>query len=167
MLLQSHPLLPCTHLPSNIINCLPLDDITGNKRQQQDNKKSELKSTSFISDFITPLLMDGDLCTILTLHVPSPLLFFPVHNLSSYLFLYRYLWTPDGNVSLNKYYSYSKKAWVNFNEVLFVGVKCWCLHAHVYDIMKFRWTGCSVHKSHSASKKWCRLGERLGGWQLE
>lgn len=63
--LQHHPPLPCTYFPSPVVNCIPLDDITGNKRQQQDNKRSELQSTSFISDFITPPLMDVDLYTLL------------------------------------------------------------------------------------------------------
>lgn len=63
--LQPHPPLPCTYFPSPVVNCIPLDDITGNKRQQQDNKRSELQSTSFISDFITPPLMDVDLYTLL------------------------------------------------------------------------------------------------------
>lgn len=65
--LQPHPPLPCTYFPSPVVNCIPLDDITGNKSQQQDNKRSELQSTSFISDFITPRLMDVDLYTLLHL----------------------------------------------------------------------------------------------------
>lgn len=59
--LQRHPLLPCTACPAPVINRIPLDDITGNKRQQQDNKRPVLQSTSFIGDFITPWLMDVDL----------------------------------------------------------------------------------------------------------
>lgn len=72
--LQPYPPLPCTYFPSPVINCIPLDDITGNKRQQQDNKKSELQSTSFISDFITPRLMDVDLYAVLHLicSIPQP-----------------------------------------------------------------------------------------------
>lgn len=65
--LQPTPPLPCPCFPSPVVNCIPLDDITGNKRQQQDNKRSELQSTSFISDFITPQLMDVDLYTLLHL----------------------------------------------------------------------------------------------------
>lgn len=72
--LQPTPPLPWTFFPSPVVNCIPLDDITGNKRQQQDNKRSELQSTSFISDFITPQLMDVDLYTLLhlTCSIPQP-----------------------------------------------------------------------------------------------
>lgn len=70
--LQRHPPLPCTYFPSPVVNCIPLDDITGNKRQQQDNKRFELQSTSFISDFITPQLMDVDLYTLLHLTCSIP-----------------------------------------------------------------------------------------------
>lgn len=70
--------------PSPVVSCIPLDDITGNKTQQQDNKRSETQSTSFITDFITPQLMDVDLYTLLHLicsninppappHPPPPL----------------------------------------------------------------------------------------------
>lgn len=86
--LQPHPPLPCTYFPSPVVNCIPLDDITGNKRQQQDNKRSELQSTSFISDFITPRLMDFDLYTLLHLTCsitqppPPPFSHFFSHTLS-------------------------------------------------------------------------------------
>ncbi len=79
--LQPHPPLPCTYFPSPVVNCIPLDDITGNKRQQQDNKRSELQSTSFISDFITPSLMDVDLYTL------PHYLFHPSTRSSSFLSL--------------------------------------------------------------------------------
>lgn len=75
--LQPTPPLPCPCFPSPVVNCIPLDDITGNKRQQQDNKRSELQSTSFISDFITPQLMDVDLYT------PLPYMFHPSNLFSS------------------------------------------------------------------------------------
>lgn len=88
--LQPHPPLPCTYFPSPVVNCIPLDDITGNKRQQQDNKRSEPQSTSFISDFITPPLMDVDLYTLLhlTCSIPQP----PPPPLSLTCSLTYYLW---------------------------------------------------------------------------
>lgn len=82
--LRPHPPRPCTYFSSPVVNCIPLDDITGNKRQQQDNKRSELQSTSFISDFITPRLMDVDLYTLLHLTCffpqPPPLPFSPIYS---------------------------------------------------------------------------------------
>lgn len=79
--LQSHPPLPCTYFPSPVVNRIPLDDITGNKGQQ-DNKRSELQSTSFISDFITPRLMDVDLSTLLHLSCSVPQTPPPPHSSS-------------------------------------------------------------------------------------
>lgn len=70
-----NPILPShAHTSPPLVNCIPLDDITGNKRQQQDNKRPQLQSTSFISDFITPPLMDVDLYTLLhlTCSIPQP-----------------------------------------------------------------------------------------------
>lgn len=98
--LQHHPPLPCTYFPSPVVNCIPLDDITGNKREQQDNKRSELQSTSFISDFITPQLMDVDLYTLLHLTCSIPQLPPPPfsqiysHTLSFTLSFFQcYLWS--------------------------------------------------------------------------
>ncbi len=89
--LQPHPPLPCTYFPSPVVNCIPLDDITGNKRQQQDNKRSELQSTSFISDFITLQLMDVDLYTLLhitcSILQPAPPPFSHVFHHSHYFTL--------------------------------------------------------------------------------
>lgn len=124
-LLQPHPPLPCIYFPSHVINCIPLDDITGNKRQQQDNKKSELQSTSFISDFITPRLMDVDLYTLphLTCSTPQP----PppssgIH--SQAVFQSQFFFTviydlvtntsPRVNISI-----YGKREWIGFNGVAF------------------------------------------------
>lgn len=106
--LQPHPPLPCTYSSSPVVNCIPLDDITGNKRQQQDNKRSELQPTSFISDFITPPLMDVDLYTLLHLtcsvrlplppSLPSSLLNLLSHFLSLFPFL-SVIYIPVSNTS--------------------------------------------------------------------
>lgn len=99
--LQPHPSLPWTYFPAPVVNCIPLDDITGNKNQQ-DNKRSEPQSTSFISDFITPQLMDVDLCTLfhLTCSIlqPTPPPFFSdrlSHTVWRFLFIQCYLWSCD------------------------------------------------------------------------
>lgn len=47
---SSHPMHIL--LPAPVVNCIPLDDITGSKRQQ-NNKRPKLQSTSFTSAFMT------------------------------------------------------------------------------------------------------------------
>lgn len=119
----------CTPL-SAAINCIPLDDITGNKWQQEDNKKSEPKSTSFMSDFITPQLMDVDLYTLLhpTYSVSQSPPLSASDLLSQTSFFIRlvqcYLCPCDFNITLNKYKHYSKREWMDLNGVLFGWAKC-------------------------------------------
>lgn len=55
---SSHPMHIL--LPAPVVNFIPLDDITGSKRQQ-NNKRPKLQFTSFISAFMTLWLMDVDL----------------------------------------------------------------------------------------------------------
>lgn len=79
----SHPIYIL--VPAPVVNCIPLDDITGSKRKQ-DNKRPKLQATSFISAFITLWLMDVDLWLLLHLtcsislpdppHSPSQFSFF-------------------------------------------------------------------------------------------
>lgn len=60
--LQANPPLPCPYFPSPVVNCIPLDDITGNERQQQDNKRAEA-SVHLLHQrlYNPPQLMDVDL----------------------------------------------------------------------------------------------------------
>lgn len=110
--------------PSPVVSCIPLDDITGNKTQQQDNKRSETQSTSFISDFITPQLMDVDLYTLLHLicsninppapppHLPSvSQLFSHTHsfNLYNLLLFFPLALFMIQHAVLNKHKKYSKE----------------------------------------------------------
>lgn len=86
----SHPIYIL--VPAPVVNCIPLDDITGSKRKQ-DNKRPKLQATSFISAFITLWLMDVDLCLLLhltcSISLPDP-----PHSPSQFSF-FCYLWSRD------------------------------------------------------------------------
>lgn len=141
--LQPHPPLPCTYLPSPAVNCIPLDDITGNKRQQQDNKRFELQSSSFISDFITPPLMDVDLYTLpqLACSIPQPpppppfSHFFSLAHYPLVISAVIYDALTNTSPSINISITVKRSGWTLMQRY-FGELSCCRLQTRVYDFMK-------------------------------